>query len=260
MKITGWCLLIIIPLVSSCLSIGANVEPKEGLVIYFSFDKIEGDEVVNEAGNGIKGKLEGKARQVPGYKDMGIALNAEADEGAPGDDFVRVTGSPEVNVTDQITVAVWVKATNFGDYRTVMSNTDGSGYALSVENGVPTGWVHVNGDYLHVIGKTKLEEDTWYHLALTFDGNDGIIYLNGEEEAKGTRKGKITASSSDFFIGAEPSGNSIDHSYPAWHGILDEFYFYDRALSKEEINLLIKVASPVKSIDKLATCWGRIKR
>ena len=249
------CLIVLISLVCS----GAAADLKEGLVIYFSFDEIEGDEVINGAGNGINGKLEGDARQVQGYRGMGVALNIDEPENVPGDDFVRVPGSPDVNVTDQFTIAVWVKATNFGDYRTVMSNTDSSGYALTVENGVPTGWIHIAGDYLHILGKTVLEKDKWYHLALTFDGKNAIIYLNGEEEAKATREGKVTQSGSDFFIGAEPSGKTVDPSYPAWHGVLDEFYFYNRALSAEEIRSLIKEAMGIDPADKLAAVWGEIK-
>lgn len=60
-------------------------------------------------------------------------------------------------------------------------------------------------------------------------------------------------------IGAEPSGQALDNSYPAWHGILDEFYFYNRALTKEEIGLLIEDAQAVEPAHKLATNWGKIK-
>lgn len=94
---------------------------------------------------------------------------------------------------------------------------------------------------------------------LTFDGKDGIIYLDGQQEAKGTREGNVTISNSAFMIGAEPSGQAVDTSYPAWHGILDEFYLYNRALTKAEIALLIEEAQAVEPAGKLATNWGRIK-
>ena len=242
------------------LGINAYADIQEGLIIYFSFDEIDGNEVVNGSNAKINGTLEAKAEQVAGYKDMGVALNADAGEAVPGNDFVRVSDCPEVNVTEQFTITVWAKATNFGAYRTLLSKTDGGAYALTVENSVPTAWVHVKGDYLHVLGSTELKEDTWYHLALTFDGSDAIIYLDGEEEAKGTKEGNITICGADFMIGAEPSGQAVDPSYPAWHGVLDEFYFYDRVLTKEEIGLLIKQGSAVKPGDKLAASWGRVKK
>jgi len=239
--------------------INAYAGIEEGLVIYFSFDEIDDVVVVNGANENINGILEGESEQVAGYQNMGIALNPDADEGTPGDGFIRVQNNPEVNVGEQFTIAVWAKGSNFGAYRTLMSNTDSSGYALTVENGKPASWVHINGDYLQAAGRTDLKTDTWYHLALTFDGTDAVVYLDGAEDAKATKKGGVTPSTSDFFIGAEPSGQAIDNSYPAWHGILDDFYFYNRALSKDEIGLLIKKASAVEPGSKLATRWGGLR-
>ena len=204
-------------------------------------------------------KLEGNARLVPGYLNMGVGLNLDADQATPGDDFVRITDVAEVDIDKQLTIAMWAKGTNFAAYRTLLSKTDGGAYALTVENGVPTAWIHIQGDYLHVTGKSKLQKDVWYHLAVTFDGSDAIIYLDGEKEAKGSRKGNITINTSDVMIGAEPAGKKIDHSYPAWHGILDEFYLYDRALAKEEIAMLIKRGSPVEHSGKLSVLWAELK-
>jgi hypothetical protein len=171
-----------------------------------------------------------------------------------------VAAGPEVNVGEQFTIAVWAKGANFGEYRTLMSNTDSSGFALTVENGAPGAWVHVNGAYLQAAGSTALQTDKWYHLALTYDGSDAIIYLDGVEDGRGSSAGDITVSSSDFMIGAEPSGAAVDPSYPAWHGVLDEFYFYNRALTKEEIGLLIEAGQAVKPVGGLTTSWGEIKR
>jgi len=249
------CLLIF----SLLLGVNAYTDIEEGMVICFSFDEIDGKSVLNGANQNINGIIEGEAEQTAGYLNMGIALNPNDDAGAPGNDFVRVPSSLEVNVGEQFTIAVWAKGTNYGTYRTLMSNTDSSGYALTVEDGKPASWVHVAGAYLQAAGNTVLQENTWYHLALTFDGSDAIVYLDGKEEAKGTSAGAITPSTSDFFIGAEPSGQVLDNSYPAWHGVLDEFYFYNRALIGTEIGLLMGRNIAVEPHGKLATNWARVK-
>jgi len=240
-------------------TINAYADIKDGLVIYFSFDKIDGKSVINEVNPKLNGNLEANAKIVDGVKNKGVGLNLDANDATPGSDFVRVADAPEVNVDKQFTLAMWAKGTNFGTYRTLMSKTDGGAYAFSVEDKLPTGWVHVSGDYLHVVGKTKLESEKWYHLALTFDGNNGIIYVDGKEDGKSARKGTITVNASDFMIGAEPSGKAIDPSYPAWHGVLDEFYFYNRALNEDEINQIIKQTLSVEPSQKLATKWGQIR-
>jgi hypothetical protein len=243
------------------LLFGANVyaDLQDGLVIYFSYDNISGKTVVNEVNDKLNGTLEGEAKQVPGFKGMGVALNPDAGETIPGSDFVRVADAPEVNVDKQFTIAMWASGTNFGEYRTLLSKTDSGAYALTVEKGMPNSWIHVAGDYLQVAGKTQIEKNKWYHYALTYDGSDAMVYLNGKEEGKGTRKGTVTICSADFMIGAEPSGKAVDATYPAWHGILDEFYFYNRALTGDEINSLIKRATSVDQNGKLTQTWGRMK-
>ncbi len=232
----------------------------EGLVIYFSFDKIDGKKVINEANGKLNGTLEGEAKQVIGYINKGVALNADAAEGTPGSDFVRVANAPEVNVDKQFTIAMWASGTNFGTYRTLISKTDSGAYALTVENGKPNSWIHISGDYLQAPGKTNIEKNRWYHYALTFDGNDAIVYLDGKEDGRGSRKGNITVCGADFMIGAEPSGQNVDPAYPAWHGVIDEFYFYNRALSKDEINQIYRRTAVVDYKGKLTQTWGSVKK
>lgn len=247
---------IILPIL---LALQSYAGIQDGLVIYFSFDKFDGKTVINTVNPKLNGILEADAKIVEGFKGKGVGLNVNADVHTPGTDFVRVANAPEVNIDKEFTIALYAKATNFGAYRTLISKTDAGAYAFTVEDAKLAGWVHVSGDYLHIMGKTVLEKDKWYHLAMTFNGNDGILYIDGNQDGKASKKGNITVNSSDFMIGAEPSGKNIDQTYPAWHGILDEFYFYNRALSEDEIRLIIKQVSTVKPHQKIASTWGRIK-
>jgi len=237
----------------------AHAINEDGLIFYFSFDQIDGDTVLSDAGQGINGKLEGDAQQAPGVKGMGIALNPDAADADPGKDFVRVAHVPEVSLNQAFTIATWGKSTSFADYRTLVSKTDSGAYAFTVEANFATAWVHVNGDYTHAGGKTKLDTDRWYHFALTYDGSDVVIYIDGNGDGKNTRPGPITENNSDLMIGAEPAGKDFDPAWPAWHGYLDEFYFYNRALAEDEIQALIDDALPVEPHGKLATRWGSLK-
>lgn len=232
---------------------------QDGLVIYFSFDKVDGKTVINEANPKLNGTLEAEAKIVDGYKNKGVGLNVDAAVTTPGLDFVRVVDAPELNIDKEFTIALWAKATNFGAYRTLMSKTDAGAYAFTVEDEKLTGWIHIAGDYLHVAGSTTLEKNKWYHFTMTFNGNDAILYIDGKPDGKASKKGPITVNNSDFMIGAEPSGKNVDQTYPAWHGVLDEFYFYNRALTENEIDLVIKNVATVKPHQKITSVWGAIK-
>ena len=235
------CLLRLVLLVAA--SAAADGDLTDGLTIHFSFDDTDGSIVRNGRANGIDGILEWEAYPGAGLLGDGVVLNQYVDEWSPGKDFVRVRSDPRVNVEEEFTVAVWIKSFSFGQYRSVMANTDDYGYALCIDRGRPSFWIHVDGAYLIRTSSTRLKTDLWYHLALTFDGARATLYLNGQPDVQVAKAGTITRSRSDFFIGGEPLYEALDPRWPAFHGILDEFYFYDRSLSPADIHVLAAVAT-----------------
>ncbi len=64
----------------------------------------------------------------------------------------------------------------------------------------------------------------------------------------------VTIPESMLMVEAEPSGVKLDPEWPAWHGCLDEFYLYNRVLSKEEVEQLIKIGLDVQPKGKLTAC------
>ena len=235
------CLLwLVLCFAASATTVG---DVAEGVVIHFSFDDTEGSIVRNGRANGIVGILEWEAYPGAGLLGDGVVLNQYVDEWSPGKDFVRVRSDPRVNVEEEFTVAVWIKSFSFGQYRSVMANTDDYGYALCIDRGRPSFWIHVDGAYLIRTSSTRLKTDLWYHLALTFDGARATLYVNGEPDVQVAKAGTITRSRSDFFIGGEPLYEALDPRWPAFHGILDEFYFYDRSLPPDDLYRLFAAAA-----------------
>ena len=82
------------------------------------------------------------------------------------------------------------------------------------------------------------------------------IYVDGERthnakagNAKLATNWKVTAG-----IGHHKNGR--------WYmGLLDEFFLFARAISKEEVKEIMDgdFVTPVKSLDKLSVTWGKIK-
>ena len=97
------------------------------------------------------------------------------------------------------------------------------------------------------------------HLAGTYDGKVQKSYFNGKVVSEDAWSGKFT-------IFAAPTGaivlgkdNEADIQY--LNGFIDEFAFYTRALTEDEINADMNrgVLFAVDPAEKLSTTWAGIK-
>jgi hypothetical protein len=78
-----------------------------------------------------------------------------------------------------------------------------------------------------------LSANTWYHIALTWDGTNYVVYVDGIEKASDTYTGLSTLNSSLADIGND--GNTGWRT-EAFQGKLDDVRIYDRALSQSDVN------------------------
>ncbi len=104
------------------------------------------------------------------------------------------------------------------------------------------------------IGPT-IQDGEWHFLAGTWDGDDILLYIDGELEAEMPCKGELKPNDESLYIGARGGSQRF------LTGALDEIKMYNYALTKEE--LLKDMAEPVMlhvdAQDKLATVWARLK-
>ena len=114
-----------------------------------------------------------------------------------------------------LTVSAWIRPALLGADDYILSTKDSGGYSLGIDiqNGVTNPGVlssrsRVGGVYHNVYGTTPLAVDTWAHVALTYDGVDFRLYLNGVEDGSLPAAGTLDASLGDLFIGAESDGGS----------------------------------------------------
>lgn len=97
-----------------------------------------------------------------------------------------------------------------------------------------------------VAGQYELPKNEWSYVNAVFDGNQGEIklYLNGSEIAsaavpRGSRLAE--AADTDLLIGKNNHSSLLAEvfSLHMFSGIIDELKIYNRALSAEEVVLLI---------------------
>jgi nitrogen fixation protein FixH len=88
--------------------------------------------------------------------------------------------------------------------------------------GVPAGFEYFNGT-------TSVQTNTWYHVAMTYDGGYLKLYVNGNQDGSLAVSGPILVANNPFRIGSGGPG--------PWNfsGRVDELSLYDRALSVAEI-------------------------
>jgi len=106
-------------------------------------------------------------------------------------------------------------------------------------------------------GLTQLEEDEWYLVSFSYDGQSQAIYINGVlDQEVATTGDLITGPSGDtiFYLGY--SGQNSEYFY----GDIDELRIYNRGLSADDIINRFKGAySYIKNIQPVYQTTGDSK-
>ncbi|HIN32247.1 TPA: LamG domain-containing protein [Candidatus Poribacteria bacterium] len=250
------CLTSIVIFLTFTATVGEAKIDSESMAAIWLFDEGKGKEVKDSTANGNDGKITGNPKWVGGK--FGKALEFD------GSTYVQVSDNPSLDIADEITIVAVVNWIKFKDAGILSKSQDGSGdgnYFLSTGcGGGPTqakfGIISTSG---HTCGPTSpvLKEDTWYHVAGVFDGKKLSIFIDGKMESEQNQGGKITTSDWPIII-----GSYAGLGYKS-NAIIDELAVFNVALSKDDINLLMKdgleKTAAVSTKRKLATTWGIIK-
>ncbi|PKQ46519.1 choice-of-anchor D domain-containing protein [Confluentibacter flavum] len=78
---------------------------------------------------------------------------------------------------------------------------------------------------------TAITDGIWTHIAATTESGSTKLYINGVEEASHTSGGILDTS--NFMIGRSSAGNKH------FHGYMDEFRVFNKALSEDELHKMI---------------------
>ncbi|MCP4607152.1 MAG: LamG domain-containing protein, partial [Planctomycetes bacterium] len=198
------------------------------LVGYWKFDETSGTTAQDATGNGNDGTLNGDPQWAAGI--LGGALEFDGDG-----DYVEVGDDPIFQITEQITVACWIKVTQFTiDWQAIFTmgddswrlqrqtSTDNLCWACTGVNGTTGDW------WLH--GDVNVNDGEWHHTAGVYDGSKYYLYVDGELDASKDTSGSMSVSSFPVFIGA-----NAQQSGREFEGLIDDVRVYKRALMDTEI-------------------------
>ncbi len=192
-----------------------------------------GPALVDRSGNANDGTLAGTASVVPNGQ-FGEAVELTGGTGRVDLGGLDVAG-------DQLTIAAWVNADDFGirDARIVSKSTSAAAndhlwmlstiskqrlrFRLQTDDGNPTTTLIGTGG--------ALTAGTWHFVAATYDGVAMRLFIDGTEVGATGKTGAVaTDSSIDAWIGNNPgTGNQ------AFDGRIDELRIFTRALSATEL-------------------------
>jgi hypothetical protein len=161
-----------------------------------------------------------------------------------GNDYVNVSYSSSLNITDKITIEVWIKFATIhstsGPYpRILMKYIDFSNRINLVfdNSSKQIGWSFKKYDVTYPTygNKNDWNTDQWYHIVGSYDKDIGInnmkIYFNGQLDNQVTQNmGTIPTASADLTIGAYP--------WEGFEGIVDSVRIYNKALTPDETVIL----------------------
>jgi hypothetical protein len=222
----GGLILCVIPAGTACAE----------LVGQWRFDEGAGTIAADATGNGNDGTLEDGPTFVDGKFGYALAFNKS-----------RVVIHTSDSLTaelfqDSFTLYAWINPTLNGAewqqvFRSIKMN-DQSNDTLFINNDGRLSWRgRIGGDWTGGMCETApgaAASDQWTHVAVTGDGVNFRIYINGAL-AQETAFRRTDGTNEVYYIGGDSSW--IDESYT---GIIDDVRVYDYAMSQADIRLAIQ--------------------
>ncbi|WP_242095162.1 HYR domain-containing protein [Aestuariivivens sediminicola] len=160
----------------------------------------------------------------------------------------HVTYHNEFNLSSNFSLEIWVKPDpNQNDggsnnaIQTIFSKRDATaltdGYDLRLE-GTSLSFNYNGGGT--VAASNALGTDRWYHIAVTFDGSNYILYVDGLQVGSGSGSAPLS-NSHEFMLGAmdqDPAGGNPNplNYYSGW---MQELRIWDTALTVEQIRQMM---------------------
>jgi hypothetical protein len=205
-------------------------EPCEAnLICLYTFETADG---TDSSGNDLHALRGGNAHVAdPGDPDRGTwALETLTD----WVDYLYVPHDPLFQLSEQITMAGWIKPNTvsgwrtifgkFGNYKSMYLVQVGSLLACTLRPATSNNWV--------AMGPGSLEQDVWQHIAVTNDGTTVTGWLNGEIKESAATLGTMDNLATD-------TGDLWIASNEPWHetflGQMDDLCIYDYGLDVAEI-------------------------
>jgi len=214
---------------SQVLFNGLSEMPDEdtGLVGHWKMNTGSGDTVTDSSGSGNHG-----TRYGPSWTSSGKFGNALGFDG--NDDYVRVADGGFLRGRSVLSIFFWAKVDSSASTIEWFYEKDVDGLSdFSCESASDLSpRFYVSNTLAGTVG--ALSTNVWHHIGLTIDGTTATTYLNGQVVDIKPFSASVPDNADPLNIGRRISGPQAD----GFHGIIDSFQVYNRALSEDEARSL----------------------
>lgn len=231
---------------SSALGVAvAGPARAQDLVLDYPLDENAGTWAFDQSGNDLDAPLEdtvdyGAPAWGPGFFGSALVFDGVDDALNAGDD-------PLLDL-DHYTLMAWVRYEETSERRQeVLEKVDS--YWMNIRQG--TRKLRVGGFYggctsanwVFLDSGPIVPENTWTHVASTYDGATLRIYIDGQPAGSAAVSGTVCANANPLVIGAKHSPiQGVTTAF--FNGSIDEVRLFSRALSEPEIQFLRGVSVP----------------
>ena len=237
----------------------ADAAVDEHTVAVWLFEEGAGRTVKDASGNGHDGKFKGNPKWVKAKFGTGLELPGDAGG------YVVVDSTKKLEL-ETLSIEAWVKVKeSTGKWQGMVCKQQAG--CTNRNYGI---WVHVDKSVLHaqiganggcafsIDGTTDITDNKWHHLAFTYDGKMGRVYVDGELETEAPNA-EAFQSSDPITIGVPNLDNAN-----GLKGIIEEIRISNVARTEDEIQEAMDVGlAQILSVEpggKLTTRWGYIKQ
>jgi hypothetical protein len=189
--------------------------PSSSLVTAYALNEGSGSTAADASGSGMTGTVTSASWNSQGRFGGALTFDGSSSK-------VR---SSSLTLPTSFTLMAWVSNPSNSPYETIVSVGPDRDFHLS--NGVIAFYSDSIGNW--VFG-SAIANNTWQHVALTYDGTNLRAYLNGT--LRGSAQAAALPSTSGIVqVGAFSNGTDSDF----FSGVIDEVRVYNRTLSQSEI-------------------------
>lgn len=255
-------LLVLLVLITIIIPIthAAN-EPEESMILYMSFDTVDGEQVIDHSKYENHGEMKGDPELVQGRFGKALEFNGQ-------DTYVEIPHHETLTVDQDFTVMAWIHTVRHegpdnAQWQGIMAKGNNPrSYSL---------WTESNSKCLHLsvgppngggsVCNGEVALNTWQHVVAQYNDGTHRYWINGEKVGEINNKPNPPGleDTSPVVVGTAGGGN-----IRYFLGMIDEVRIWNRALSEAEVNQQMgKGHFEIFAVDpkmKLTTIWGNLKQ